>query len=264
LSLSTFQTQHLILDKGCLDTLFFRSKTYVKKQNSLHPPIITNLLHNIHQMLQPEGSQTNNETVGSSGEGCNDTTNTNISGVYFLITPRPKIKAIRDFNGFQKPIQRIRIDHGLLEKSTSTNSATRASEENHRHKLGRLVQRGQSHIPNKQTASNSSRSQLKSSLKPTSSPPVYIFLCTRNDNYTIGKDPVYSYSPANGTHSALTPTTNTIPKTPTTIPPNDRTTCPKCHMSFLEFRRGKPLQGKGIVSWVRRWNGHCTHCRTET
>jgi len=59
---------NMILDKGCLDTCLFRSK----KADQW----VDKVLHNLHSWLSDNG------------------------GVYCIITPRTKLKAVRDFSGF--------------------------------------------------------------------------------------------------------------------------------------------------------------------
>ena len=63
----------LILDKGTLDTFLFRSKRK-QKGSSSHPPLLKPLLNNIHRWLRT---------------GC--------GSKYVIISPRPKIKSLRDF-----------------------------------------------------------------------------------------------------------------------------------------------------------------------
>jgi SAM-dependent methyltransferase len=65
----------LIFDKGCLDTFMFRSQIRGKNENHLYPIIVRTVLENVHRWLKPHG-------------------------MYMLISPRSKIKAVRDFNGF--------------------------------------------------------------------------------------------------------------------------------------------------------------------
>jgi len=88
---STPHTQQydMILDKGTLDTFLFRSKR-TKKGTSTHPPILTPLLNNIHRWLRCE-----------------------CKAKYIIISPRPKIMAVRDFRGFAS-VRRITIDTAAM------------------------------------------------------------------------------------------------------------------------------------------------------
>jgi SAM-dependent methyltransferase len=64
----------LILDKGCLDTFLFRSRQ--RGPNSDYNDLIQKVLNNLHTLLKPR------------------------SGLYMFISPRSKIKAVRDYQGF--------------------------------------------------------------------------------------------------------------------------------------------------------------------
>ena len=62
----------IVLDKGCFDTFLFRSK---KTKAGQYSPLVEKLLNNIHKLLQRNGK-------------------------YIVFSPRKKIKALRNFNGF--------------------------------------------------------------------------------------------------------------------------------------------------------------------
>jgi hypothetical protein len=76
---------NLILDKGCLDTFLFRS------QHNVQEKLITQLLDNIHRWLQ----MTN--------------------GKYVILTPRSKLKLVRDYRGFHKVIKSRLAASGALD-----------------------------------------------------------------------------------------------------------------------------------------------------
>jgi hypothetical protein len=76
----------LILDKGCLDTCLFRSKKAAMWLDTV--------LNNIHCWLKPK------------------------TGVYVIISPRSKLKAVRDFPGFavsRRPLPAEQYGRGDLE-----------------------------------------------------------------------------------------------------------------------------------------------------
>ena len=79
------QQYDMILDKGTLDTFLFRSKR-TNKGSTAHPTLLTQLLNNVHRWLRC---------------GCD--------AKYVIISPRAKIKSIRDFNGFAR-VRRIKLD----------------------------------------------------------------------------------------------------------------------------------------------------------
>ena len=95
--------QDMILDKGCLDTLLFRSKWKPKRDRCssdghteidsirLYPPIVEAFLNNIHNLTRPNG------------------------GIYLLISPRSKLRAVRDFRGFRSVVtQKIDATSGMI------------------------------------------------------------------------------------------------------------------------------------------------------
>mmetsp|Transcript_25593 Transcript_25593/g.61545 ORF Transcript_25593/g.61545 Transcript_25593/m.61545 type:complete len:364 (+) Transcript_25593:125-1216(+) len=103
------QQYDVILDKGTLDTFLFRSKR-TKKGSSSHPPLLTPLLNNLHRWLR---------------SGC--------EAKYIIISPRSKIKSVRDFRGFDS-VRRIRVDTAKLDgdlvlvKGNSKNASLSRSE----------------------------------------------------------------------------------------------------------------------------------------
>jgi len=206
--------QDMILDKGCLDTLLFRRSTRHSNNNTLHSnihnsnithlhsPIVTNLLNNVHSMLKPNG------------------------GVYFLITPRSKLKSIRDFKGFSSVIV-----HKIGQ--LPINGTTRIDDGNLTMEMGQLEHSNtqqQPHHHNKQHETN------------TSQQCAYIYTCIRNDKYQIGKQAPYA------------------DKYRVTVLPQEDETCLKCGVSFLNFRLGEDMLGRGQAYWIRRWRGHSVHC----
>jgi hypothetical protein len=40
----------------------------------------------------------------------------------------------------------------------------------------------------------------------------------------------------------------------------DCDTCRSCETTFIEFRKGERMLGRGENFWFREWKGHCTHC----
>uniref|UniRef100_A0A7S3VGF0 Methyltransferase domain-containing protein n=1 Tax=Chaetoceros debilis TaxID=122233 RepID=A0A7S3VGF0_9STRA len=88
LNKSLAQKHAMILDKGCLDTFLFRSSQSKKES---HSPLVRTLLDNIHEWLQDDGK-------------------------YIFITPRSKLKSVRDYAGFSS-VKRIILDtSGHLER----------------------------------------------------------------------------------------------------------------------------------------------------
>lgn len=86
---SQLQKYDVVLDKGTCDTFLFRSKR-TQKASATHPPLLKSLLNNIHRLLQ---------------SGC--------KAKYIIISPRSKLKSIRDFNGFTS-VNRTKMSADLL------------------------------------------------------------------------------------------------------------------------------------------------------
>lgn len=63
----------VVLDKACLDTFLFRSRQ--RGEHKVYPQVLQTALDNVWSMLSD-------------------------NGVYMLISPRTKLKAVRDYNGF--------------------------------------------------------------------------------------------------------------------------------------------------------------------
>lgn len=117
-----------ILDKGTCDTFLFRSKR-TQKGSSAHVPLLKPLLNNVHRMLR---------------SGC--------EAKYIIISPRSKLKSVRDFNGFTS-VSRTKMSADLLGDAV-------------------LVKSNADHNPRTRD-------------KPAH---VFIYECTRNDSYQPDND----------------------------------------------------------------------------
>ena len=69
---------------------------------------------------------------------------------------------------------------------------------------------------------------------------VYMHVCTKNDAYARGDNLAFR---------------NQIK----VVMEDER--CTKCGISFVDFRKGEDIVGKGVNYWGRRWRGHLTHCK---
>lgn len=128
--------QSFILDKACLDTLLFRSK-----KTKGYSPLVEQMLNNIHSILQDDG-------------------------IYFLITPRKKIKEVRDFKGFLSPIH--------IETISSSSSSSSCSEQDYKFAL---VQKGNEF--SKTNKADNKEVKKKKDKKCC----VYIHTCVKNNSY---------------------------------------------------------------------------------
>lgn len=74
-----------VIDKGCLDTFLFRSRQRGSGRQQAHGSLISTALDRVQSFLKQD------------------------SGVYVILTPRSKLKSVRDYAGFSS-VQRHAID----------------------------------------------------------------------------------------------------------------------------------------------------------
>ncbi len=118
----------VILDKGTCDTFLFRSKR-TQKGSAAHAPLLKPLLNNIHRLLR-----------------------SNCNAKYIIISPRSKLKSVRDFNGFAS-VNRTKMSTDVLGDAVLVESNA-----DHTHKPAH----------------------------------VFIYECTRNDSYQPDMDEPFS------------------------------------------------------------------------
>ena len=108
----------VIIDKGCLDTFLFRSKQ--RGENSVYTNLMNVVLDNIFRLLR-SGNDVNDDDNGN----CNDNDERDKSGehggMYIQITPRPRIRAVRDYAGF-KSVQRHALPLNVLVEAETVGS----------------------------------------------------------------------------------------------------------------------------------------------
>jgi Methyltransferase domain len=92
---STLHKWDLILDKGCIDTFLFRSRQ--RGPNADYNDLIQRVLDNLHSWLRSHSG-----------------------GLYMFISPRTKIKAVRDYQGFSS-IHRYTLPPHSLSTLEGTN-----------------------------------------------------------------------------------------------------------------------------------------------
>lgn len=162
----------VILDKGCLDTFIFRSGHQERER------LVHSLLDNVHKWLKDEGK-------------------------YVVMTPRGKVKLLRDYKGFST-VKRL-----SLYKSS-------------RHVVIADLERGSSWRSNECCYVYSGRKD--SSFIPEGRGEDF------KDSYDVSLEV-------------------------------DEDTCPNCGVSFVDFRCGEDMSGRGCKTWARRWRGHRVHCK---
>jgi hypothetical protein len=222
----------LIIDKGCLDTFMFRSRQ--RGTNRIYPESVRKLLDNIHGWLSSSSSSKSTssdgggERIEEDEEEKEELRNIRV-GCYIFISPRSKVKAVRDYAGFSS-VRRYPLPGNY-----------RAELEGKKNNFN--------------NKSNNTTDVCGSSNTTTSpSSPGYLFVCTKNINYKVGLEEPFPTTTATDQHGDGGDRNNE-----TLL--NDNTKCPQCGISFLEFRKGEGLEFRGNKFWTRTFKGHCIHCK---
>lgn len=187
---------HLILDKGCLDTFLFRTKSKLSScstsgsstsssnsstnDTERDETLMTRFFHNVHSLLMDD----------------------NENGKYILFSPRSKIKQVRDFNGFSS-VQKIKLD-------TSSSGIS----------FGDLDGKGKDINHSKHA--------------------VYMYICTKNSHYSIGKGDAFSSFVETNRCNGGSCSSSSSP-TETRKSPKEDESCTKCQISFYDFRNGENM-----------------------
>jgi rubredoxin len=246
----------LIIDKGCLDTFMFRSKK--QGTNRIYPESVRKLLDNIHGWLSSSmksssssSSLSTSLSLSSSDDGGERlekeeeevVVRNRRVGCYIFISPRSKVKAVRDYAGFSSvrryPLPgnyRAELEgkkNNINNRSNNNNNTSNNNENNNENN-------------NNITRDNVDDSNITS---PPSSTLGYLFVCTKNINYKVGIEEPFPTAAATDHHGG-----NQHEEL------NDDTKCPKCGISFLEFRKGEGVEFRGNKFWTRTFKGHSIHC----
>ena len=182
----------MILDKGCLDTFLYRT------QHKMQWEIMSTLLDNIHSWLKPR------------------------NGLYIILSPRSKIKPVRDYVGFQS-VERVE----LRENSPSIDNII----------IGDL---------NGRRAIQANKNKNKNKNENA----IYMYICRKNDAYIPGeRSPFKSNS------------NEKIESSDDNCGINKKQKCNKCGLLFEEFIGSDVDMGQGEKTWLRRFRNHCVHCQ---
>jgi SAM-dependent methyltransferase len=188
----------VILDKGCLDTFLFRSRQ--RGNGQVYAELVRRVLNAIHSWLSDDPP-----------------------GKYVVLTPRPKLHAVRDFHGFAS------FERRALDLST--------------------LQRADLHSPN----------SVKTSTQdpPPSTPP--IVQDKKKQQQQQSTDRIFLYHCIKDTHYSVDHPAFRI----AVDDPSEEDACPGCHVSFYNFRKGEDVRGRGRPFWYREWRGHKRHCNKQ-
>lgn len=95
--------------------------------------------------------------------------------------------------------------------------------------------------------------ETKGILVPSASPDV-------KQNGSLKREKLFLYSCYKGDHQLIMQQQKEVP-TAAVVPLVDTDTCPKCGLSFSDFRNGEDVKGQGVKFWTRLYRGHCKHCK---
>ena len=144
----------VILDKGVIDTFLFRSKSRGEKH--IYTPILEKVLNNVWYLMSSLTKENND----------NDNSDTSMENesLFIVISPRSKLKAIRDYSGFIK-VER----HQLIQQQSS---------------MGELVS-------GNKNSSNKNNKNTKKKSKSSSAASAYVYVCHKNEKYNKDEHPTY-------------------------------------------------------------------------
>lgn len=213
----------LILDKGCLDTFLFRSQAKVQWE------IMQSLLDNIHEWL-------------------------NDGGVYLILSPRSKIKFIRDYAGFQN-VRRFELKQQTDNNDDNDNDTSTSSPQPVAFVLGDLDGRSARNATNEQEKTTTTNKQKGTKSKKD---VVYMHVCAKKDSYIPGGS-----VPAFSTLLHLVEEKNkTNTSSSSSLSKDEMDKCTKCGITFQEFIGSDVDMGQGEKTWKRRFQNHRTHCQS--
>lgn len=203
------QTWDLIIDKGCLDTFLFRTRQ--RGERGVYPESLRRVLHNIHTWMR-------------SGP----------SSRYMLISPRSKLRPVRDFVGFESvnryPLPRDTIQAAEIIRGGGR--GTNNNSNNNKHK----------NINNSTDDDDEGRNhQINNTIN--NKPHGYLYVCSKNEEYVANGKSCEAFRTD---HRDL---------------PDEHSQCDGCQTTFFDFRHGEAVEGRGLVFWTREFKNHCIHCK---
>jgi hypothetical protein len=241
----------LIIDKGCLDTFLFRSRQR-GSHNKNYPESMRKLLDNLHgwqatailagraaighddqcaALVEIDGNDNDNENDDEERTKQHVQQPGGTPSVYVCITPRSKLKAVRDYAGFSssRRYSLPKIYRSKLESKKNNENDKEAAE-------GRHDETGDS---------ESGESPYTCTTIASSG---FMFVCTKNDDYQVGVSIPFPTVSSRRTNDN---------------PPSDENQCPRCKRIFREFRKEEGFESRGITYCTRKWKSHCIHCKSD-
>ena len=257
----------LIIDKGCLDTFVFRSRQR-GSHNKNYPQCLRKLLDNLHgwqataALARPANDVGNDEQCAAQFLPNKIDGNYNLNGdeerakqhvlqqkqqqkqqpgritpsVYVWITPRSKLKAVRDYAGFSS------VRRYSMPKIYRSKLESRKNNENNKEVApgGGLDE----------TGNNESGESPDDTCTTIDASSGFMFVCTKNDDYQVGVSMPF-------------PTVSSSSRHTNASPPSDESQCPRCERTFRKFRKDEGFESRGVTYCTRKWKSHCIHCKSD-
>ena len=234
-----------ILDKGCLDTFLFRSRkrgggrTFGCRSHSNNS--------NITVPSELNGGGTNTTTCRGCGSGAYHSSSPLVhlvldhisswlrpgSGRYLILSPRSKLREVRDYPEFASVVRHALDDPSLFS-------------------IAALDGKPKAAVASSSSSSNHNQKDKSKKEDDTT----FLYECIkREQKSSLTKQRLGEEDNDNSNRSY-----DNNPRQE----PTDQSNCPNCSMTFLDYRKGETLEGRGSYVWYRRWYGHIQHCRSST
>ena len=282
-----------------VDTFMFRTRHRGEK-NKLYPESVQKLLDNIHGWLvggpkNDDGTTIHNATTTNNNNNNNTGNDAIINdderdnsgpddihryehrivdrkrgrgkqiGCYMFISPRPKVKAVRDYAGFSS-VRRFTVRGTTTTTEEGINDAGElVGKKNQEKKYCQSQNKNGNDDDDDDDDENNTKIIDEGSICAsitTTTVVGYLYVCTKNPDYIVGVSEPFRNNRTDIIINNDTNKTKTIAATANPID-NDNIRCPNCGITFYAFRKGELMEFRGTNFWIRRFNGHCTHCTSS-
>ena len=275
------------------------------EKNKLYPESVQKLLDNIHGWLvggpkNDDGTTIHNATTTNNNNNNNNTGNDAIIndderdnsgpndihryehrivdrkrgrgkqiGCYMFISPRPKVKAVRDYAGFSS-VRRFTVRGTTTTTTTTTEKGINDAGElvgkkNQEKKYSQSQNKNGNDDDDDDDDENNTKIIDEGSICAsitTTTVVGYLYVCTKNPDYIVGVSEPFRNNRTDIIINNDNNKTKIIAATANPID-NDNIRCPNCGITFYAFRKGELMEFRGTNFWIRRFNGHCTHCTSS-
>ena len=281
----------VILDKGCLDTFMFRSRQR-GAENNVYTELLHRALDNIHTWLKGGNKANVNDDGGNDDDNQQQKHRV---GVYVLLTPRSKIRAVRDYAGFDSVQRHVlaastagtTTTHGDLIDTTNNDNDSNtivsgALMSKNKPKIRQIQQENTNNNehPVDPTTTSTTSSPLSEESTQTKPPPSESQptkteemegkghntkkknkkSSNNNNNNDSDNKNLYMYICRKNINYVVGGDMEPFPRSFRQVP-LDETKCRNCDITFQQFRGKESVTLKGEVFWTREWKNHNLHCK---